>query len=494
MIDVETTGFSAEQDRVVEIACLRIDVAGNVIDELHTLIDPRQAVGASFVHGLDESALAGAPTFADVAPALLALLDGSLIVAHNASFDTGFLRAELSRAGAHTSGMPYACTMALRRQVGLPGPTAHKLSWACWQEGIAIETAHAAVCDARATGALASRYLNYAERCGRRRLSDLPARGRAAESWAEAPCGPAANGRRSVTLRPRPGVSSCPPALHRQVPASPEHITVYARALDQAIEDFQVDEAEVSELSWLVGELGLTSEQVRTAHEQLLRAQLDERLADGLLTWAEQQELRALARLLGIGERELGELLAAAEQVATVEGRGGALVTKSAGGGLSVCFTGEFVAMPLSREEVSELAADAGMTVARGVSKKLDLLVCLDPYTGTSKLRKAAEYETVVIDQPTFLALAGVQAAPEGVTAGVLTQLEERRAARADADERRRSAAAETARERNRARAAHRRASDATEQTLWCAAGEHEWQRPPQRGRPPHACPAHRAA
>jgi hypothetical protein len=213
-----------------------------------------------------------------------------------------------------------------------------------------------------------------------------------------------------------------------------------------------------------------------------------------LLTWAEQQEVRAFARLLGVGDRDVVQLLADAERVATVEGKASLVNGEAAGAGLSVCFTGEFVAIPLTREEVWELATDAGMVVSQGVTKKLDLLVCLDSGSGTGKLVKANQYGTVIVDQATFLGLAGVQGAPEGVMRDVLDQLSARRAATADATQAKREAAAQTARDRNRERARQRRASGATEQVLWCTTGEHEWNRTPQRGRPPRVCPDHQAA
>lgn len=137
----------------------------------------------------------------------------------------------------------------------------------------------------------------------------------------------------------------------------------------------------------------------------------------------------------------------------------------------------EFVAIPLTREEVWELAQDAGMDVSRGVTKKLDLPVYLDRAAGTSKLRKAHEYGTTVVDQATFLALAGVEPAPEEVVRAVLSEIELRRTARADAAARKHAAATETARRRSRKPVAARRAGATVEELLWCAPGQHEWLR-----------------
>jgi DNA polymerase-3 subunit epsilon len=491
VLDVETTGLDPSYDRIVELALMRLDHTGRVLGEMHTIVDPQQAVDATFVHGLSDADVRRAPTFDRLVPYVLAMVDGAVLVAHNASFDLSFLRAELARAGARHTELPYVCTMSLRRQVGLPGATAHRLSWACWQEGIAVELGHVAVCDARATGGLLARYLAHGAIAGMSSLGDLGAGGRAAGSWT-APLPsfpPAAAGPASVA--PRSGVSPPGAWVVRTIAASDQAVRAYALQLAAAAEDFEIDEDEVAELSELVAELGLTPDQVRACHVGHLVALLNDRLDDGLLTWAEQQEVRSFARLLGVGHRDVEQLLARTEDLAEVEGRRSIVSGEALGVGLSVCFTGEFVAIPLTREEVWEVATDAGMVVSKGVTKKLDLLVCLEPGAGTGKLNKATDYGTVIIDQHTFLGLAGAQPAPDGVLRDVLDRLAQRRVVDADAADAKREAAAATARARNRERAQQRRAAPSAEQVLWCSSGAHEWTRVPQRGRPPRACPEH---
>jgi len=296
--------------------------------------------------------------------------------------------------------------------------------------------------------------------------------------------------RSDTRLRSRPGISPVPQSLLRERPAADHAVHGYVLALAAAAEDFEIDNDEVEGLSQLVAELGLTADQVRTAHLSHVSALLDDRLDDGLLTWAEQQEVRAFARLLGVGQRELVELLEHAALVAAVEGRDEPM-GESVGAGISVCFTGEFVALPLTRDEVWDLATDAGMSVSKSVTKKLDLLVCLDPNSGTGKLAKARDYGTSTIDQHTFLGLAGVQPAPADVMQAVLEQIAARRAAQSGAGGDRREASAAAARTRNRDRRQTQQTTAGNEQALWCVPGDHEWRRPSQRGRPPRACPDH---
>src|SRR5436309_14889617 len=67
VVAIATTGFSpADGDRVVEIAVARVDLDGHVSDEYSTLVDPGRDVGPVFVHGISNSEVRTAPTFADI--------------------------------------------------------------------------------------------------------------------------------------------------------------------------------------------------------------------------------------------------------------------------------------------------------------------------------------------------------------------------------------------------------------------------------------------
>lgn len=72
--------------------------------------------GAAHVHGLDEAALAGAPSFASLAPQIHALLSGAVLVAHAARWDVAFLEAELARADAPLRIPHYVDTLVLARR------------------------------------------------------------------------------------------------------------------------------------------------------------------------------------------------------------------------------------------------------------------------------------------------------------------------------------------------------------------------------------------
>jgi len=160
IIDLETTGFSpAHHHRVIEIAIVSADENGAVTDEWETLLDPQRDVSASEVHGLTGADLHGAPTFDMVAGDVVSLLAGRVPVAHNLSFDALFLAAEFDRLGVSVPIGPTAglCTMRL---AGLYLPDgARNLATCCACIGCPLDSAHAAVADARATARLLAHYI-----------------------------------------------------------------------------------------------------------------------------------------------------------------------------------------------------------------------------------------------------------------------------------------------------------------------------------------------
>ena len=101
VFDTETTGLDPFQGhRLVEIGCVELVNRFPTGRTFHCYINPERDIpGEAFaVHGLSSDFLKDKPIFSDVADDLLAFIDGSRLVAHNAGFDLGFLNAELERA------------------------------------------------------------------------------------------------------------------------------------------------------------------------------------------------------------------------------------------------------------------------------------------------------------------------------------------------------------------------------------------------------------
>lgn len=102
VLDTETTGLSPDGgDRLVEIGCLELMNHVATGASFHRYINPERDVpkGAFDVHGLSEEFLRDKPKFAEVADEFLAFIGDAPLVIHNASFDMGFLNAELKRSG-----------------------------------------------------------------------------------------------------------------------------------------------------------------------------------------------------------------------------------------------------------------------------------------------------------------------------------------------------------------------------------------------------------
>lgn len=102
VLDTETTGLSAaDGDRLVEIGCVELLNRRPSGRTLHLYLNPGRAShpDALKVHGLSEDFLADKPRFEAVVDELLGFLDGAELIIHNASFDLGFLDAELARLG-----------------------------------------------------------------------------------------------------------------------------------------------------------------------------------------------------------------------------------------------------------------------------------------------------------------------------------------------------------------------------------------------------------
>ncbi|MCW7537541.1 DNA polymerase III subunit epsilon [Aquabacterium sp. A7-Y] len=101
-LDTETTGLSPESgDRIIEIGCVEMVNRRLTGNNIHFYINPERPnhEDAVKIHGLTDEFLADKPVFAAVADELIEYLAGAEIIIHNASFDVGFLDAELKRLG-----------------------------------------------------------------------------------------------------------------------------------------------------------------------------------------------------------------------------------------------------------------------------------------------------------------------------------------------------------------------------------------------------------
>jgi DNA polymerase III epsilon subunit-like protein len=126
-VDTETTGVDPAVDKICEIAIVRY--RAGVREIFHTLVDPEMSIPptASAVHHITDRAIAQAkargeaPTFAEIAPKVMEMLDGAHVYAHNRSFDEAFVDGELQLPLDPKS---WLCTVRLSRHL-LPSAPAH---------------------------------------------------------------------------------------------------------------------------------------------------------------------------------------------------------------------------------------------------------------------------------------------------------------------------------------------------------------------------------
>lgn len=146
VLDLETTGGSPVHDRITEIAAVRIE-GGLEVARWSTLINPGATI-SSFIQnltGISNQMVRTAPGFEEVAPRLLELLDGAVLVAHNARFDHGFLQNEFARLEIALR-VKTLCTVRLSRLL-YPQHRSHGLDAIMQRHGLQSSQRHRAMGD-----------------------------------------------------------------------------------------------------------------------------------------------------------------------------------------------------------------------------------------------------------------------------------------------------------------------------------------------------------
>lgn len=158
IIDIETTGGSPKTEKITEIAIYKFD-GEKIIDSYNTLINPEKKIPYYITQltGISNSMVAEAPKFYEIAKHLVEFTEGCVFVAHNTSFDYGFIREEYKRLGYNFS-LEKLCTVSLSRKL-IPGYPSYSLGKICANLGIEIKSRHRADGDAFATVQLFSKLL-----------------------------------------------------------------------------------------------------------------------------------------------------------------------------------------------------------------------------------------------------------------------------------------------------------------------------------------------
>lgn len=415
VLDFETTGFS-RHDRVIEIGVVLLDANCRVERTWQTLVQPNRGFDNSDVHGITPTNLVGAPTFEHVARRFAEVLNGRVIVAHNASFEYKFLTNEFGRLGVELAdGNWLLDTMVLARQF-MPGqPISLKNVLSIM--GIENRAAHTALADAEATAAALQRFVqarpdivDYAEplyfvpaQLAQLRISDVPLleRNNVRATGDVAAAGTAAD---STVTGTATGTAADQQTSEKQwlqelaqhVPRTGDEASdKYIGFLVQAMVDGRLDMRELSKLHGIAAERGLSADDVNMLHEQYLQQLIVQAWADGVVTEQERRWLISIAGELNIERNRVEDLVTSARKL---ELRPGDRVT----------FTG---AMATPREVWEARARAAGLDVG-GVIKASVVLVASDVNTQSGKAKKARALGIPIVDEVTFAhALAELNAA-----------------------------------------------------------------------------------
>lgn len=327
VLDVETTGLSPRSHRILEIALVRTDATGRVVDEWHTRINPEGPVGATHIHGITAADVRHAPRFADVLGEVTRRVRGRAVAAHNAKFDLAFLRAGYARAGWRMPFLPALCTLEASWHY-LPRLDRRRLPDCCWASGIRLDNAHSALGDARATAILLRTYLDPhfgpAPLCEHVEMPTAAA----VVVWPEAPQTPRApstprtNGRVEVAAASSPRRSSpVTGTLLEQFATSdaldegaPREALPYLELLAEALEDGDLSEDERAALADVATAYDLEGPVLGSVHRAFVAALARHAVEDGRVSRSERAEIVAAAELLSLNKSVVTEVLDAASE------------------------------------------------------------------------------------------------------------------------------------------------------------------------------------
>jgi len=113
VLDTETTGLDARTERIIEIGCVELFNRRLTHNNYHQYINPMKVIdqGAINVHGITNEYLTDKPLFADIVYPFLDYVRGAELVIHNASFDVGFLNAEMQNFDPAIGKIEDYCTV-----------------------------------------------------------------------------------------------------------------------------------------------------------------------------------------------------------------------------------------------------------------------------------------------------------------------------------------------------------------------------------------------
>ena len=306
VVDLETSGLAPNRgDRIVELAIVRCDANGSIQGVYSTLVNPGpgKTTGPAHIHRISDRMVAHAPTFDEIAPCVLAWIQGAVVVAHNARFEDGFLSSAFHRMGMSPPAMPALDTLDIARSVRLTSN--NRLSTLAAWAGVDHQDAHTAEADARATAAVLARLLRYYRFTPTWDVG-FPALGGAVTGrYLPRPAGdPFALEEQGYAVAHglRKGTEGWIANLLARLPdgdsSDDAAVDEYLQRMATALEDGRITGDEARELAILAGSAGLSRDAARVLNRQILDGMLTLALEDDILTSTELNLLRRAAAQL----------------------------------------------------------------------------------------------------------------------------------------------------------------------------------------------------
>lgn len=169
VFDIETTGFSALTDKIIEIGAVKVE-KGKITEKFSTFVNPKIPIPYRIEHltGINDEMVMGAETIDVVLPKFLEFSKGAIMVAHNADFDMSFIMQNAKNLGIEYD-VTYVDTVALAR-VLIPSISRYKLDNVAKALGVSLENHHRAVDDA---GCTAEIFVKFVDMLKQREVFDL---------------------------------------------------------------------------------------------------------------------------------------------------------------------------------------------------------------------------------------------------------------------------------------------------------------------------------
>ena len=169
VFDIETTGFSAQNDQIIEIGAVKVE-KGQITDRFSAFVNPHTPIPFEIekLTGITDDMVLHEPDITEVLPEFLEFCQGAVMVAHNADFDMSFIRKNCERQGLPCN-FTVVDTVSLAR-VLLPNLNRYKLDAVAKALGVSLENHHRAVDDAGCTAGI---FVKFVELLKERDVQDL---------------------------------------------------------------------------------------------------------------------------------------------------------------------------------------------------------------------------------------------------------------------------------------------------------------------------------